>query len=744
MFVERLSVKVPPTENRELSFTDKKSAYFYTTTHADTNDMWFAGWNIATRRVLKDYRLWVEDQPLRRQSAQVEVLPYELRRHFPKGKETLFLPDNIEAIVIRLDEVLGQNISIELTGDLTSNPVATNDGLLFVPVEAPSGRILVAPFAEAKCSVAGGRLVCPKNAGGFVFVFGQDEKDALAKLHTMRAEWQQMRTAKMQRMESLVSARNALKTNTDTLDRAIPWLMLTLDQLITRQQGWGIYAGLPWFNQYWGRDMFISMPGACLVNGQYDMARKILLSFAEFQNTDENSPYFGRIPNRAQPTDIQYNTTDGTPRFATQVYDYVRYSGDTSIVRELYPVLRRSMEGSLRYWTNTGGFLTHDDADTWMDAKKEGKVPWSPRGNRANDIQALWLRQLEVSAYFAHHVGDTARARAWQEIAERLKQNFGVSFSDADYDHLADRISPDGMKDFSLRPNQLFALDLLSDEARKLRIVRQVWQQLVYPWGVASLSQNDDNFHPYHEHWHYYHKDAAYHNGTVWLWLNGIAMQRLIEAGQPDVAYRLFENMNRQALFEGAVGSLAENADALPQSGAEWARRSGTFLQAWSNAEHLRVWYQYFLGVQPDFLAGEIWLTPRMPSAIHSLQTRMPVGAGLLDFGFERKPAFAKFTYQLTGIDTRLVLDLPDFQKLIFQLMAGQTVQCIVHADHLTLEIRDANGQILRKQTLRPDAARVARRAWTDALFEGTDFAKPHLRASLRSLQQYHPVPLTY
>ena len=44
---------------------------------------------------------------------------------------------------------------------------------------------------------------------------------------------------------------------------------------------------------------------------------------------------------------------------------------------------------------------------------------------------------------------------------------------------------------------------------------------------------------------------------------------RMIEYGQKEMAWQLFKNMNRQALVEGAVGSLSENADAHPREGKE-------------------------------------------------------------------------------------------------------------------------------------------------------------------------------
>ena len=186
-------------------------------------------------------------------------------------------------------------------------------------------------------------------------------------------------------------------------------------------------------------------------------------------------------------------------------------------------------------------------------------------------------------------------------------------------------------------------------------MTRRVWEELVYPWGVASLAQWDKQFHPQHENWHYYHKDDAYHNGTIWLWNNGIAMQRMIEYGQVEMAWELFCNMNRQALKEGAVGSLSENADAHPREGAKWVNRSGTFLQAWSNSEQLRVWYQYFLGIRPELMNGKVYVEPKLPSAITELSTSVKIGNGTLWYHYQN----GKFDIRLENVDAQLELILP-------------------------------------------------------------------------------------
>ena len=58
--VDSLAVAVEAGQQREYSFTDKKSAFWYGMTHTDDWDNWYAGWNIAKRRLLSDYTLSVD------------------------------------------------------------------------------------------------------------------------------------------------------------------------------------------------------------------------------------------------------------------------------------------------------------------------------------------------------------------------------------------------------------------------------------------------------------------------------------------------------------------------------------------------------------------------------------------------------------------------------------------------------------------------------------------------------------
>lgn len=740
--LEEVGIRVPPEENRAFSFTDKKSGYFYAATHVSDTADYFIGWNIGRKRIFRDYQLFAGQGQLQRAEATVTVYPFALQREYPQAKETLVLFDQIPVIGLFLQTERPEQIAIRLDTSLCRFAKSDQAGIWFSLVEAPDHILLVSPREERSFSSERHLLTTDSQAGGFLLIYGTHEEEALQTLETVRQKETQLLADRKNRMER-IARQSHPGSGQDSLDHALVWLALTLDQLITQQQGWGIYAGLPWFNDYWGRDMFISLPGACLVNGQFDIARKILLSFAQFQNTDPRSPYFGRIPNRARPDEIIYNTADGTPRFVAQILDYVRYSGDTSIIRQLYPAVKRSMEGALEHWVDEKGYLCHDDADTWMDAKIKGKIPYSPRGNRANDIQALWVEQLRAAAFFAQWMGEPEKNQKWNALANQVVRQFAQDYWNPDRGYLADRLDAQGKPDLKMRPNQLFALDLLPEKFQRNQVAKALWENLVYPWGVASLNQKDPDFHPYHEHWNYYHKDEAYHNGTVWIWTNGIAMQRLIEAGQPEIAYQLFARMNRQALTEGAVGSLSENTDALPKPGGARGKLSGTFLQAWSNAEQLRVWNQHFLGFQPDMPRHRVVLRPRIPQAIRQVQAHFPVGQGAVNLAFSREDDGPVYAYSAKNLSVTFELDLPGFEPVVQPLQEGEMLWVKKNKAHLDVRIVK-NKKVLNSYKQPASAERLKAMVEADVLFKGLRFCQPYLQPGLNCLKVFHDPPLTY
>jgi len=417
----------------------------------------------------------------------------------------------------------------------------------------------------------------------------------------------------------------------EDLARGANWAKYSAYSMVTREFGKGIWAGLPWFKDNWGRDTFIALPGCLLVTGAFDEAREVIERFSSWQLLDKKDKNYGRVPNRV--TDLEtmiYNTTDGTPWLIREIREYMAYSGDRDFAKEVFPFLERAIEGALQNYVDDQGFLTHTDPDTWMDAKIAGQQPWSPRGNRAVDIQVLWFTALDTALNLAQWQGvDKPR---WKEVKDLFARNFLKTFWSEEKGRLADRIKPSGEADWTIRPNALMALTiplespLLTPEQGR-RLVQNTVETLLLPYGILSLDPGDENFHPRHENLPWYHKDAAYHNGTIWGWNAGFTLSALVETGAVDRASELTKELTRQILDLGCRGSMSENMDALPDKEGHLVL-TGTYSQAWSVSEFSRNWSQDYLGYRPDLLNNRVTLSPRLPSEVGSVEAVFPLGEG--------------------------------------------------------------------------------------------------------------------
>ena len=724
--LDSLTVSVSAKENRAVSFTNKRSAFYYTQTHRNDHPehAFFRGFNIAGRRIFSDYQLIVANAALDPLTAKVAVRPDALIRTYPQGiTETLRLVDGHDVVEVEVSGAAG-GMALKLTGD-TVAAVRSAQGVDEYTATQGAGSNTVDYIAVGR------------NGNRFLIAVGSSQEAARKLLEQSVVAAPAWNAARRVRLEGVISGDHYLASTDTRLQEALRWLQLSTDSLVTRQRGDGIYAGLPWFNEYWGRDSFISLPGATLVTGHFEEARAVLTSFAKFQDLDRASRFYGRLPNIVKPGSIDYHTTDGTPRWVLALRDYVRYTGDRAIVTELYPNVRASIEGALANFTDASGYLVHADNETWMDARREpDKVAYSPRSTRANDIQALWYEQLRAGAQFAAVVGDTESATRWSAAADRLRSRFVHDFVNPATGRIADHLDARDVPNQQLRPNALFSLPLLDQPTVAARAARQAWEALVYPWGTATLDQGDPGFHPYHVAPEHYHKDAAYHNGAVWPWLNGIAMQRMIELGQADLAWQLFVNTNEIALTRGVVGGLPENLDAYPHPGESAPRLTGTYLQGWSNAEQLRVWYQGFLGVQPDLEQGLIHLAPRLPETFANVDFIARVGAGALNARYEHSSGGRRYTWQLTGQAARLVVDIVPFEQRAFTAVAGDTLVVEQRQNDLLVRHLGAGGEEKDRATLNTAPVRREQQARLDAILSGTQFARPGVAAEHAAMQQ--------
>jgi hypothetical protein len=184
------------------------------------------------------------------------------------------------------------------------------------------------------------------------------------------------------------------------------------------------------------------------------------------------------------------------------------------------------------------------------------------------------------------------------------------------------------------------------------------------------------------------------------------------------------------------VGGLPENLDAYPHPGEAAPRLTGTYLQGWSNAEQLRVWYQDFLGIQPDLEQGVIHLVPRLPASFADIDFNSRVGAGVLNARYEQSGRGWRYTWQLTGLAVKLEVDIIPFEQRTFAAYAGDSLVVEQRRNELLVRRLGASGEEKERATLDTSAARREQEARLDAILSGTEFARPGVAAAHPVMQQ--------
>jgi predicted glycogen debranching enzyme len=246
-----------------------------------------------------------------------------------------------------------------------------------------------------------------------------------------------------------------------------------------------------------------------------------------------------RFPDEAQVP--EYNTVDATLWCFEAIRAYHEATHDEALLRDLFPVLQEIVDWHVRgtryqiHVDPTDGLLCAGEPGvqlTWMDAKVDDWVvtPRIPASARAKpvEVNALWYNALCIMAGFAGLLGEPPTR--YGVLAEKARAGF-ARFWNEETGYLYDVLDgPDG-NDPALRPNQLLAVSLphspLTAEQQKA-VVDACARHLLASHGLRSLD-------PRHRDYKGHHggdrrtRDAAYHQGTVWGWLNGAVRERASE-----------------------------------------------------------------------------------------------------------------------------------------------------------------------------------------------------------------------
>ncbi|MDR1739867.1 MAG: amylo-alpha-1,6-glucosidase [Bacteroidales bacterium] len=355
------------------------------------------------------------------------------------------------------------------------------------------------------------------------------------------------------------------------------------DFIIHKNKKTEVIAGYPWFSA-WGRDTFISLPGLTLAIDKPELCIEVLRSML----TQQKGAMF---PNVGEA----YNSVDAPLWFVWAVQKYAYYTKDIKGVwKEFGAAIKKVLDGftggeiyGIRVLENGLVYAGEQGrALTWMDAVVNGK-PITQRAGCPVEINALWYNAMMFAIESAKTVGDKKFVSQWEQRAKEFPQTFKEKFWNKEKGYLADVVDYNYC-DWSIRPNQIIAVSMpymaISEKIAQI-VVNEVRQTLRTTRGLRTLSPMDVNFEGMYEGSQAV-RDAAYHQGTVWVWLLGHYAEAYLkvygEAGKNHVTH-LYDDFE-DALTELCIGSIAEIYDGNPPHKAR-----GAISQAWSVAELLRI-----------------------------------------------------------------------------------------------------------------------------------------------------------
>lgn len=291
----------------------------------------------------------------------------------------------------------------------------------------------------------------------------------------------------------------------------------------------GLYAGLPWFFQFWVRDSAVSS-----------------LAFAWLNRHEARSLASMKLPSQSVPA-------------------YYDLAGNASALSsadgKLWLAFRAKELGikqELRQYASSD-FIYNKEKETWMDTIS--------RAGARIELQALKLAILEGTP------DETSFRR-------KVREHFFVGGT------LLDGIHADGTPDTITRPNILLAAHLYPQ-----LLLPEEWEHTIdgalkalwLSWGgFSTLDIHDLNFHPSHTG----EISLSYHQGDSWFWINNlaaIAMQRINPLKYQPYIKRIFDASTNDILFYGIPGHASE------LSSASMFAPAGSPVQLWSAATYIEL-----------------------------------------------------------------------------------------------------------------------------------------------------------
>jgi glycogen debranching enzyme len=437
--------------------------------------------------------------------------------------------------------------------------------------------------------------------------------------------------------QSVLDSTVALRSPDSLLNLAVPWAAVNLDEAMVCNPdlGCGLVAGYgpsgatstrPGFAWFFGGDAAINSFAMSSV-GLWSVARDGLAFFARYQGT--SGPNRGKIPHEISQgaahirwfEDYPYAFYHGdtTPFWILALAEYWQASGDSGLIRRLYPDLRRAYD-----WAKG----TDGDGDGLMDNARAGagaiEVGDLQVGLQSDIyMSAVWVKALEVFPQIADMMGDRAAARDGRRLHDLALSTLREKLWLPDAGRYGFALLEGGKRSSELTvwPATGLAFGLFDEARGQSTAASLAGAGILTDWGARALAPTSALFDPLH-----------YNNGTVWPFLTGFDALGLYRYHNGAMGFAATRAVARTAFLWG----LGDNPEVF--SGASYEPlETAVPQQFFATSMLLTPLVRGLVGWEGDVPHDRVRLAPHLPPTWDSATIeRLPVGSGRYTVTFGR------------------------------------------------------------------------------------------------------------
>jgi hypothetical protein len=543
-----------------------------------------AEWSVDGQILLRGLvRLEMDGKPVDQAAIDsVRVTPLEVVRFFRDGLvETTTLLDQVlgeeeaHAFAVQVQTLSSRDISFAILPGEGFIPAPQRDTRSLLFRKAQDGSLAFSAGAQGEITPSGITVRQASRATCVVAFSPGDSADYLAQ--RAQGEVDLLRLARRERMEKLLQ-RAYFQASDQELTRGLRWLQLSLDAMTIVSSETTAVAALPWDGSLSVRDNAIAVAGLDVAIGDYAVTGGMLRSIARHEDV----------------------SADGRAWFTREAYEHVIASGDTALVRDIYPTVVADIARMQRA-ADLFNFLPLTNG--------------SARGTRAADQQGLWFFQQTIGSIFAMYLGDTSRAAHWALMADLTSSAFNRMFIDTARSMLYDRIAPNGRGSLGSGPGTLLCLDMIESEAVRQNTVKSVMKTGLRTLGIAMPGEAGD----------------AASNTAIQNWMAGQMVYALTRYDCQHVSYPVTRRLTNRILTSDMIGVLPEMYESNGEGRALGAQASLAAM-----AEFVRSFHQDYLGVHVNMTTRSLALEPKLPDEIGSVKFTIFAGEHPVSARYER------------------------------------------------------------------------------------------------------------